>query len=189
MSKWPDLSQFSPPKKFGNFWKKNQLTKSDLTNSLVKMSYPVPDRVKCKTTVYVSLNSPQLTLPSTAGPCRRFRISWAACRIVQWWHKLHLISLSQITHLRKNRNTGGPPLTRKSLTQFPLTRFLAYIPVSGGLSASRGPQYSTANMCSGITIEVHLKNCNFEKLQFFTVDLCSLYFLQVKKCRFNTIFM
>ena len=30
----------------------------------------------------------------------------------------------------------------------------------------------TANMCSGITVEVHLKNCNFEKLQFFTVDLC-----------------
>ena len=38
----------------------------------------------------------------------------------------------------------------------------------------------TANMCSGITVEVHLKNCNFEKLQFFTVDLSSLYFLQVK---------
>jgi hypothetical protein len=47
----------------------------------------------------------------------------------------------------------------------------------------------TANMCSGITVEVHLKNCNFEKLQFFTVDLCSLYFLQVKNCNFNTIFM
>ena len=47
----------------------------------------------------------------------------------------------------------------------------------------------TANMCSGITVEVHLKNCNFEKLQFFTVDLCSLYFLQVKNCKFNTIFM
>ena len=44
-------------------------------------------------------------------------------------------------------------------------------------------------MCSGITVEVHLKNCNFEKLQFFTVDLCSLYFLQVKNCKFNTIFM
>ena len=31
----------------------------------------------------------------------------------------------------------------------------------------------TTNMCSGITVEVHLKNCNLEKLQFFTVDLCS----------------
>ena len=49
--------------------------------------------------------------------------------------------------------------------------------------------HHTANMCSGITVEVHLKNCNFEKLQFFTVDLCSLYFLQVKNCKFNTIFM
>ena len=43
----------------------------------------------------------------------------------------------------------------------------------------------TANMCSGITVEVHLKNCNFEKLQFFTVDQCSLYFLQLKNCNFN----
>ena len=34
----------------------------------------------------------------------------------------------------------------------------------------------TANMCSGITVEVHLKNCNLKKLQFFTVELCSLYF-------------
>ena len=51
------------------------------------------------------------------------------------------------------------------------------------------PIFHTANMCSEITVEVHLKNCNFEKLQFFTVDLCSLYFLQVKNCKFNTIFM
>ena len=28
-------------------------------------------------------------------------------------------------------NTGGPPLTRKSLTRFPLSRFLAYVCVSG----------------------------------------------------------
>ena len=43
----------------------------------------------------------------------------------------------------------------------------------------------TANMCSEITVEMHLKNCNFEKLQFFTVDQCSLYFLQLKNCNFN----
>ena len=42
-------------------------------------------------------------------------------------------------------HTGGPPLTRKSLTRFPLPRFLAYVPVSGGLSVSRGPQYSPTN--------------------------------------------
>ena len=48
---------------------------------------------------------------------------------------------------------------------------------------------NTANMCSGIIVEVHLKNCNFEKLQFFTVDPCSLYFLQIKNCNFNIIFM
>ena len=39
----------------------------------------------------------------------------------------------------------GPPLTRKSLTRFPLTRFLAYVRVSGGISVSRGPQYSPTN--------------------------------------------
>ena len=58
-----------------------------------------------------------------------------------------------------------------------------------GVIEIRNNPYCTANMCSGITVEVHLKNCNFEKLQFFTVDLCSLYFLQVKNCNFNTIFM
>ena len=45
----------------------------------------------------------------------------------------------------------------------------------------------TANMCSGITVEVHFKNCNFEKLQFFTVDHSSLYFLPVKNCDFSII--
>ena len=47
----------------------------------------------------------------------------------------------------------------------------------------------TANMCSGIAMEVHLKNCNFEKIQFSTVVLGSLYFLQVKNCNFSIIFM
>ena len=47
----------------------------------------------------------------------------------------------------------------------------------------------TANMCSGITVEVHLKNCNFEKLQFFTVDLCSLDVSHVKNSKANTIGM
>ena len=42
-------------------------------------------------------------------------------------------------------STGGPPLTRKSLTRFPLTRFLAYVRVSGGISVIRGPQYSPTN--------------------------------------------
>ena len=37
--------------------------------------------------------------------------------------------------------TGGPPLTRKSLTRFPLPRFLASVRVSGAISVSRGPQY------------------------------------------------
>ena len=30
--------------------------------------------------------------------------------------------------------TGGPPLTQKSLTRFPLPWFLAYVRVSGGFS-------------------------------------------------------
>ena len=41
--------------------------------------------------------------------------------------------------------TGGPPLTRFPLTRIPLTRFLAYVRVSGGISVSRGPQYSPTN--------------------------------------------
>ena len=44
------------------------------------------------------------------------------------------------------KSTGGPPLARKSLTRFPLTRILAYVRVSGGISVSRGPQYSPTNM-------------------------------------------
>ena len=46
----------------------------------------------------------------------------------------------------------------------------------------------TANMCREITVKVHLKNCNFEKLQFFTVDHSSLCFLPVKNCNFSIIF-
>ena len=46
------------------------------------------------------------------------------------------------THLH---STGGPPLTRKLLTRFPLPHFLAYARVSGGISASWGPQYSPTN--------------------------------------------
>ena len=38
--------------------------------------------------------------------------------------------------LGKNLPTGGPPLTQKSLTRFPLPRFLAYVHVSGGISVS-----------------------------------------------------
>ena len=41
--------------------------------------------------------------------------------------------------------TGGLPLKRKSLTRFPLPRFLAYVRASGGFSVSRGPQYSPTN--------------------------------------------
>ena len=58
-------------------------------------------------------------------------------------------------NIEKITLTGGPPLTRKSLTGFPLTRksltgfpltrFLAYVRVSGGISVSRGPQYSPTN--------------------------------------------
>ena len=49
-----------------------------------------------------------------------------------------------ITH-NKIHYTGGPPLTGKTPTRFPLPRFLAYVRVSGGTSVSRGPQYSPTN--------------------------------------------
>ena len=54
-------------------------------------------------------------------------------------------------------------------------------------SQSKNLNY-TANMCREITVKVHLKNCNFEKLQFFTVDHSSLYFLPIKNCNFSIIF-
>ena len=52
-----------------------------------------------------------------------------------------------IAYWVKNHNlyTGGPPLTRFPLTRFPLTQILAYVRVSGGISVSRGPQYSPTN--------------------------------------------
>ena len=36
------------------------------------------------------------------------------------------------------QTTGGPPLTRKSQTLFPLTQFLAYVRASGNFCGSRG---------------------------------------------------
>ena len=42
--------------------------------------------------------------------------------------------------------TGGPPLTRKLLTRFALTRFLAYVRVSGGISVSRRLQYNPSRV-------------------------------------------
>ena len=51
----------------------------------------------------------------------------------------------KILNRKVDSNTVGPPLTRKSLTRFPLTRFLAYVRVSGGISVSRGPQHSPTN--------------------------------------------
>ena len=47
--------------------------------------------------------------------------------------------LLQITILSLKFEYRGFPLTRKSLTRFTLTRFLAYVRVSGGISVSRGP--------------------------------------------------
>ena len=43
---------------------------------------------------------------------------------------------SVTTAVIKRETTGGPPFTPKSLTRFPLPRFLAYVRVSGGISAS-----------------------------------------------------
>ena len=47
----------------------------------------------------------------------------------------------------------------------------------------------TANIYSGITVEVHLNHCTFERLQiFFIVNHSSLYCLQIRNCNFCTIF-
>ena len=73
--------------------------------------------------------------------------------IAAFKHDLILSPFSEILnnitlHLQQTNyktSIGGPPLTRKSLTRFPLTRFLAYVRVSGGISVSRGLQYSPTN--------------------------------------------
>ena len=49
-----------------------------------------------------------------------------------------------ISRGKKKHTTGGPPLTRKSLTRFPLTRFLAYVRVSGGISIKDHPFKTSA---------------------------------------------
>ena len=59
--------------------------------------------------------------------------------------KVEWLGRRDLTIMLTNISTGGPPLTQKSLTRFPLTRFLAYVRVSGGISVSRGPQYSPTN--------------------------------------------
>ena len=53
--------------------------------------------------------------------------------------------IEECSKKHQNVYTGGPPLTRKSLTRFPLPRFLAYVRVSGGINVSRGTQYSPTN--------------------------------------------
>ena len=50
-----------------------------------------------------------------------------------------------IVKWHESSSTGGPPLTQKPLTRFPLPRFLAYVRASGDFSVSRGPQYSATN--------------------------------------------
>ena len=41
---------------------------------------------------------------------------------------------------------------------------------------------------NGITLEVHWNLCTFEKLQFFTINHSSLYFLPDKNCSFSILF-
>ena len=43
-----------------------------------------------------------------------------------------LLITCQLSKHKQLGSTGGPPLTRKSLTRFPIPRFLAYVRVSGG---------------------------------------------------------
>ena len=65
---------------------------------------------------------------------------WVASCLSTLWK-----ACARIYRSYRYTSTGGPPLTRFPLTQFPLTRFLAYVRVSGGISVSRGPQYSPTN--------------------------------------------
>ena len=66
-----------------------------------------------------------------------FYVPWTYCK----YNKSFFQSIIKYRTL----GTGGPPLARKSLTQFQLTRFLAYVRVSLGISVYRGPKYSPTN--------------------------------------------
>ena len=74
-----------------------------------------------------------LSYPSRQGN----RESEGECRR---WKKAGFTADPKLTSCSKNKIktyikcTGGPPHTRKSLTQFPLPWFLAYVPASGGFS-------------------------------------------------------
>ena len=70
-------------------------------------------------------------------------MSWNYFLLIHhFWKKMYVCIFARYLW---NIHTGGPPLTRKSLTRFPLPWFLAYVRVSGGISVSRGPQYSPTN--------------------------------------------
>ena len=63
--------------------------------------------------------------------------------------------------------TGGPPLKRKLLTRFPLPRFLAYVRVSGGISVTRGPQYSRVQLTQILCNTVFSKSlCTYHLILF-----------------------
>ena len=68
------------------------------------------------------------------------------------------------------QSTGGPPLTQKSLTQFPLPRFLAYVRASGGFLCFRG--FTTVPLTRISCNTVFSKSQNAHKVG----TLCNLFY-------------
>ena len=76
------------------------------------------------------------------------KLMWLACQ-----KKSYLICDEIMNFRIFMQPTRGPPLTRKSLTRFPLTRFLAYVRLSGGISVHTVQNFKVLN--------------NFISLRFF----------------------
>ena len=83
-------------------------------------------------------------------------------------------------------NTRGP-----FLVMFSFMKYQVFVPKTPNIFAIiPGPPSTTvhtANTYSGKTVEVQWNHCTFEKIQWFTTDHASLYFLPVKKCNFNIV--
>ena len=61
-------------------------------------------------------------------------------------------------------------IARKSLTRFPLPRFLAYVRASGDLTVSGGPQYSPTYTISCNTVFSKSQNARKDPLYFLIIN-------------------
>ena len=63
----------------------------------------------------------------------------------QWTLERWTLGQTDIGTMLGRQDTGGPPITQKSLSRFSLPRFLAYVRASGGFSNLYETWYSPIN--------------------------------------------